>query len=93
MSDSQPHDFAADALEILKRRKVTLHGCAPDFIEIFLDGSIKIWFMGLRDGKPWRGGLTIMDADPVEQAIYFGRPEIIAELCEKMIDHSNSRFY
>lgn len=91
MSNSHPSDFAADVLDILKHRKVTLHGCHPDYLEMFIDGSLKMWFKGHRNGKPWAGGLTLINP-AITQAVHFGNSNVIADLCEQIIDDNHIRF-
>lgn len=92
MTTSQPHDFAADVLDMLKRRKVTFRGCNPDYLEIFIDGRLKMWFAGNRNGKPWAGGLTLINPQ-IDQAVYYGDSGVIADLCEKIIDDNSARYY
>lgn len=91
MSNSQPGDFAADVVDILRRRRVTFHGCAADYLEVRLDGSLKMWFKGHRNGQPWAGGLTLINPD-ISKAVYFGDSNVIAELCERLIDDNHVRF-
>lgn len=89
MSLSKPNDFAEDVLEQLKTRKVTFRGCPPWYIE--LNGTkAKVWFYGYRNNKPYAGGITIM-AD-INNAIVTGNSKMLAELCEKIVDHSQVRF-
>lgn len=91
MTNSQPSDFAADVLDILKRRKVTLYGCQPDYLEVFLDGRLKMWFTGFRKGNLWNGGVTLINPE-INQAVYYGDSNVIADLCEKIIDDNHIRF-
>lgn len=93
MTSSQPNDFAADVLDILKRRKVTFRGLSPDYLEIFLDGSAKMWFYGHENGRGSRKGITVQNAGSIKDAIHFGNSEVMAELIEQGIDHSSARFY
>jgi hypothetical protein len=94
MSSSRPEDFAADTLDILQRKKVRFRGCKPESIEIFVDGAIKVWFMGYYpDGKLRRTGITLMDFSPIKQAIHMGNPEVIARLTEEVIDNNSARFF
>lgn len=86
------NEFAADVLATLQKRKVTLRGCKPDYLETNLDGSMKIWFYGDRQGKLWRGGVTIHGSD-VQDDIHLSNSDVVAETCERLIDHTNSRFY
>lgn len=90
MSLSKPHDFAADVLDTLQRRKVTFRGCSPWYIEQ-MGKDVKIWFYGRRDGRPWAGGITVISPE-AETALATGDSRITAELCEKIIDHSQTRF-
>lgn len=90
MSLSLPVDFVRDVLEQLKSRRVTFHGCPPWSIE--QEGNnVKIWFAGDRNGKQWRGGVTIISPD-VESALATGHSTILAQLCEQIIDDNHLRF-
>lgn len=92
MSLSKPNDFAADVLDILKRRKVTFHGCPPSYLEQNPDGDCKMWFYGHRNGKPWAGGITILKRDDMDSAVVRGDSRTFAEICESIIDHGQMRF-
>lgn len=90
MTLSKPNDFAEDVLNILKRRKVTFHGCPPWSLE--QEGpTVKIWFAGDRKGKQWMGAITVIAPD-ADNALATGDSNILAELCEKIIDDNQMRF-
>lgn len=86
-------EFAADVLDILKRRNVTFRGLQPAFLQIFMDGRAKCWFYGNENGRMIRKGITVINAGGIEQAIHFGDTNVMAQLIEEGIDHSASRFY
>ena len=92
MSTSQPNDFAADVMATLIKRNVTLRGLPPQSLEVLMNGSVKIWFAGDVAGKPERKAITIHGADMDNQYL-MGNSNVIAEMCEQMIDHSNARYY
>lgn len=87
------NSFAEDVLDILRRRKVTLRGLKPEYLEIFLGGEAKMWFYGHENGRVQRKGITVINAGGIDQAVQMGKPEILAHLIEEAIDHSQSRFY
>lgn len=89
MSDN----FAADVLDIIQRRKVTFRGLKPDYLEIFIDGSAKMWFYGHENGKPVRKGITVVNNGACSDAVHFGDSNIMAQLIEEGIDHAQARFY
>ena len=101
-SFSPESDFAADVLDILKRRKVTFHGCPPRYLEIQRDeagnetGDLKMWFYGYRviDGqlRPWGGGITIQKRPETNHAFVRGNSNAFAEVIEQLIDGINARF-
>lgn len=92
MSLSQPNDFAEDVLDILRRRKVTFHGCAPDYLEQNTNGDVKVWFYGHRNGCAWAGGITVLKRQDIDNAVARGDSKIFADICEQIIDHSQVRF-
>lgn len=92
MSLSKPNDFAADVLDIVKRRKLLFHGCEPWYLEINPGGDMKMWFYGHRNGKPWAGGVTIKKRDDLENAVIAGDCNALSEAFEKIIDHTQSKF-
>lgn len=95
MSNSRPEDFAADTLAILHRRKVTFRGLQPASMEIHLDGSLTLWFAGTdaKNGGETRKKLTMMLDAGVKDAIHTGKPELVAEVAEQIIDHNSARFF
>jgi hypothetical protein len=82
---STANDFAADVMATLIKRKVTLRGLHPKYLEINLDGSIKIWFAGNNERK----AITILN----EPSIHMADSNVISEVCEKIIDSNNARYY
>ena len=92
MSLSKPNDFAADVLDILRRRNVTFHGCKPDYIEQRSNGECKLWFYGHRKGVAWAGGITLNSRSDIDTAVALGHSESFAEICEKIIDETNTKF-
>jgi hypothetical protein len=87
MSLSQPNDFAADVLAELQRRKTKFRGCQPQFLEYLPGGDLKMWFYGRRNGRPWRGGVTILARADVNTAYVRGNVNAFVEACEQIIDH------
>lgn len=92
MSLSLPNDFAADVLDILKRRKVRFHGCPPWYLERKRDGDVKMWFYGHRKGVAWAGGVTILKRPDIDSAVATGDSQIFASICEQIIDEGQMRF-
>lgn len=92
MGLSQPNDFAADVLDILRRRNITFHGCKPDYLEQKADGDVKIWFYGHREGRPWKGGITLLRRSDIDSAVATGNSQIFAQICEQIIDETNTKY-
>ena len=88
MSMSRPNDFAAEVMATLIKRKVTMKGLRPSHISLNVDGSMKIWFGENGNAK----SLTILDVG-IDGAYVMGQSDVVADMAEKMIDHSNSRYY
>jgi hypothetical protein len=92
---SQPNDFAADVLDILRRRKVKFHGCLPEYLEYLPGGDLKMWFYGHRNDDvcrgPWRGGITIMKRESLENALLRGDSNVFADVMMACIDDINNR--
>lgn len=88
MSFSQPNDFAAEVMASLIKRKITLRGLPPASVQVNLDGSLKLWFGVDGNSK----ALTIHDAG-INGAYALGRSDVVAEMAEAMIDHSNARYF
>lgn len=83
------NEFADEVLAILQRKKVTFRKCYPDYVSIFLDGKVKVWFYGYRDGRPWRGGVGFNCVRP-EDRVFMADPALVAEMCKKHIALMNA---
>lgn len=81
--------FAAEVLNFLRKSKISFRKCPPDFVTIYLDGRVKVWFYGYRDGKPWRGGVGFNCVRP-DDRVYMTDPAIVAEMCAKHIALMNA---
>lgn len=81
--------FAEEVLNVLRNRMVTFRGCLPDYVAIFMDGKVKVWFYGHRDGKAWRGGVGFNCVRP-EDRLYMTDPAIVADMCAKHIELMNA---
>ena len=92
---SRPEDFAADTLAILHRRGVTFRGLNPWSMDIHLDGSLTLWFAGTdaKNGGETRKRLTMLLETEVMDAIHTGKPEVVAEVAERLIDHNSARYF
>lgn len=82
-------EFAQEVLYQLKHKRVTFRKCQPDFVTIYLDGRIKVWFYGQRDNKSWRGGVGFNCVN-TEDRVYMTDPAIVAEMCKKHIALMNA---
>jgi hypothetical protein len=82
--------FAEDVLNILKKRKVTFHGCGPDKLEMYPDGSAKMWFYGHRGGMAWVGGIKVKGLG-LKSMIASAKPETVADMIVEAIDDSRKR--
>ena len=67
----------------------TFRGCLPDYVEIFFNGRVKVWFWGYVSGRPWRGGVGFNCTRP-EDRVYMADPAIVAEMCRKHIALTNA---
>lgn len=81
--------FADEVLNTLRTKKVRFRGCFPDFITIYLDGRVKVWFYGHRNGRAWRGGVGFNCVRP-EDRVYMTDPAVVAEMCAKHIALMNA---
>lgn len=94
LSNSRPEDFCLDVLGILKRRKVTFRGLSPYEIELYLTGQVNAWFEGLdKPGIACRKKISLVCDAGIRDAIHLGKPEVIADVIEQLIDANSARFF
>ena len=94
LTTSRPEDFCLDVIHALKRRKVTFRGLQPHELTLFLDGVIECWFQGNdKEGIFKRKMIRFMSYAEIKDAIHLGKPEVIAELLERLIDMNSARYF
>lgn len=94
LTTSRPEDFCLDVLAILKRRKVTFRGLHPYEIRIYLDGAVDAEFEGIdKGGTVCRKKINFMSYAEIKDAIHLGKPEVISDIVEQLIDQNSARFY
>ncbi len=81
--------FAHEVLNCLRNKKASFRGCTPDFVTVYLNGRVKVWFYGYRDGKPWRGGVGFNCVRP-DDRVYMTDPAVVAEMCIQHIALMNA---
>jgi len=85
-------EFGEDVLDIIKRKRITFHGCPPWYLEVNDGGDLKLWFYGHRNGKPWAGGVTIKHREDMANAVIAGDCNALADAFEQIIDHTMSKY-
>lgn len=86
-------EFTREVMAGLIKHKVYLHGSKPEALEADLDGSLKIWYSGHRNGKPFRAALSLVPDASVAAAIASGDSDTVVEVCRSFIDHQQGKYY
>jgi len=89
---SSPNDFAAEVMATLIKRNTKFCGLHPKCLEILLDGGIKIWFAGDNGTEEQRKAITILNDPVVDNAYIMGDSNVVADICQQIVDAHNVRY-
>jgi hypothetical protein len=84
-------DFEADLLAYLQKHDARMHGCPVWKIESKIDGSLAIWFKGLRCGVEWSGAFKFNFPD-LKAKHLLCNVEACGDTALKLIDHHGIRY-
>lgn len=83
-------EFEADLLAYLRKHDALMHGCPPWKVESKLDGSLAIWFKGLRQGLEWSGAFKFNFVD-LKDKHFLGNVEACGDSALELIAHAGIR--
>lgn len=83
-------DFEADLLAYLRKHDCRMHGCPVDRVESKIDGSLAIWFKGIRSGSEWAGAFKFNFTDLKDKHL-LGNVEACGDAALQLIDHAGIR--
>lgn len=83
-------DFEQDLLERLQKHGALMHDCPVWKVESKIDGSLAIWFKGLRQGSEWSGAFKFNFTDLKDKHL-LGDPEACCEAALRLIEHAGVR--
>jgi hypothetical protein len=84
------HEFAADVEEKLRKAGINMYGCPLERVEPKLDGTVAVWFSGIRKdtGVLWRGAIRA-NVVLLEQAAAFADSEAVSQVIQQIIAENN----
>lgn len=83
-------DFEADLLAYLQKHDCRMHDCPVWKVESKIDGSMAIWFKGLRQGNEWAGAFKFNFVDLKDKHL-LGNVEACGDAALQLIDHEGIR--
>lgn len=83
-------DFEADLLAYLQKHRCVMHDCPVWKVESKIDGSLAIWFKGLRQGIEWEGAFKFNFTDLKDKHL-LGNVEACGDAAMRLIAHAGVR--